>query len=38
MDDYDITRLDAVGYDGPVPNESWRIGSDTLMVMLPGFG
>lgn len=38
MDDYDITQLDVTDYDVAVPNEYWCIGSDTLLVMLPGLG
>lgn len=33
MEDYEVTQLDV-----PVPNEFWRIGSDALLVMLPGVG
>lgn len=33
MEDYEITQLDV-----PMPNEFWRTGSDTLLVMLPGVG
>lgn len=38
MDGYSIDSLNVRGYDAPVPNEHWTIGSDTLLVMLPGLG
>jgi predicted alpha/beta-hydrolase family hydrolase len=38
MHDYDISQLEIAGHDAPVPNQYWAIGSDTLVVMLPGLG
>lgn len=38
MDGYTITSLDVQGFEGPVPNEYWSQGSDTLLIMLPGLG
>ena len=38
MDGYTIETLDVSGYDARVPNEHWTIGSDTLVVLLPGLG
>lgn len=38
MDGYTITSHDIQGYEGPVDNRHWTIGSKTLMVLLPGLG
>jgi hypothetical protein len=38
VDGYTIETLDVSGYDARVPNEHWTIGSDTLVVLLPGLG
>ncbi len=38
MDGYDIDAFDIIGFDGPVPNSYWSIGSDTLVILLPGLG
>ena len=38
MDGYKIDSLDVQGFDAPVPNSFWSIGSDTLLVLLPGLG
>jgi dienelactone hydrolase len=38
MDGYAIDALDVIGFEGPVPNAYWSIGSDTLMILLPGLG
>lgn len=38
MDGYSVTTLNATGYDAPVPNTHWTVGSDTLLIMLPGMG
>lgn len=38
MDGYNITAHQIQGYDGPIDNRHWMIGSDTLMVLLPGLG
>lgn len=38
MDEYKIETLDVQGYDAPVPNAYWKIGSETLLVLLPGLG
>ncbi len=38
MDGYKVTTLEVQGYDAPVPNSYWSIGSDTLLVLLPGLG
>lgn len=38
MDGYAVETLDVMGFDGPVQNAHWTIGSDTLLIMLPGLG
>lgn len=38
MDGYKIQTLDIQGYDAPVPNNYWTIGSDVLLISLPGLG
>lgn len=38
MDGYSIETLEVMGFDAPVPNAHWTIGSDTLLIMLPGLG
>lgn len=38
MEAYNVTSLNITGYDAPVANTWWMLGSDTLLVMLPGLG
>ena len=38
MDGYKIETLEIQGYDAPVPNNYWTVGSDTLLISLPGLG
>lgn len=38
MDGYNIDVLQTQGFDGPVDNRYWTIGSDTLLILLPGLG
>ena len=38
MDGYKIDSFDIQGYDAPVPNTFWTVGSDTLLISLPGLG
>lgn len=38
MDGYKIETLDVQGYDAPLPNSYWSVGSDTLLILLPGLG
>lgn len=38
MDGYKIEELDVQGYDAPVPNRYWKVGSETLLILLPGLG
>ena len=38
MEGYTVIPLDIDGYEAKVANSYWSIGSDTLLVMLPGLG
>ena len=38
MSHYSVEHFDLPGYDQPIKNDYWTIGSDTLLIMLPGLG